>query len=759
MNQRLNIEELTNAESISFRYAKPPKGAPNVVAIVLDDTGFAHLGGFGSDIATPNFDRLGNGGLRFNRFHVTSLCSPTRASFMTGRNHHTVGMGLVADLAFKYPGYHARIPKSAAPLPKILRDAGYSTMAVGKWHLTPRFERSEAGPFTSWPLGMGFEQYYGFLQGDTNQYAPNLVQDNHYIDQPKSVEEGYHLSEDMADQASMMLHRQQQAAPGKPFFLYFALGAMHAPHQVAPEWSDPYKGRYDGGWERWREESFARQVEMGIVPENTILTERPNWVQAWDSLNADERKMMARQQEVFAGFLSHTDAQVGKVLATLEQLGQLDNTIVLLFSDNGASAEGGLQGSSNEHRFTNNLTETVERNMAFYDNWGSSETYSHYAWGWAWAGNTPFKLWKRYSWLGGTRTPLVVHWPAGIKDAGAVRQQFTHVVDLAPTLLDAIGIEQPEEYEGVAQQRVDGASLKDVFASADAPAPRDTQYFEMFGSRSIFHGGYKMTTNHVSDTLTDEAVIEGSRDFAEDRWELYDLSNDFSEGHDVADEHPELIAELEQRWLEEAKANNVLPIDDGVSKRLVKIIFGAWPPPAALTIRPEGGPVTDEVLPFNFNGFSITVDAEFTAEQREGVLAVLGDFNGGWGLFFDGGHLRGTLQRASVTTDIRSAKPVEPGRRKLGLHWTPGEGGKGACFITVDGEVVAAEGTVGSMPIVLQHGGTRMRLGSDVGLPIARDAYAMPATFPGTIDHAVVTGTPEAPEDIGPLLEAALHAD
>lgn len=759
MNQRVNIEELTNAESISFRYAKPPEGAPNVVAIVLDDTGFAQLGGFGSDVATPTFDRLGHGGLRFNRFHVTSLCSPTRASFMTGRNHHSIGMGLVADLAFRYPGYHARIPRSAAPLPKILRDAGYSTMAVGKWHLTPRFERSEAGPFTSWPLGMGFEQYYGFLQGDTNQYAPNLVQDNHYVEQPRSVEEGYHLSEDMAEQACMMLHRQQQAAPGKPFFLYFALGAMHAPHHVAPEWVEPYRGRYDGGWERWREECFARQVELGIVPEGTVLTERPAWVQAWDDLSDDERRMMARQQEVFAGFLTHTDAQVGKVIATLEQLGQLDNTIVLLFSDNGASAEGGLQGSSNEHRFTSNLTETVERNLAFFDDWGGPTTYNHYAWGWAWAGNTPFKLWKRYSWLGGTRTPLVVHWPKGIEDAGAVRQQFTHVVDLAPTILDVVGIEQPAEYEGVVQQRVDGASLTEVFASAEAPAPRDTQYFEMFGSRSIYHDGFKMTTNHVNDILADESVVEGSRNFAEDRWELYNLSSDFSEARDLAEEMPELVERLEQRWVEEAKANHVLPIDDGVQKRLVKIIFGAWPPPESLVVRPEGGPVTDEVLPFAFRGFSITVDAEFTAGQREGVLAALGDLNGGWALYFKDGHLRGTLQRASVATEVASTDAVEPGHRKLGLHWTPGEDGHGACFITVDGEVVGAERTKGPMPITLQHGGTRLRLGFDVGLPISVGAYQVPARFPGHIDHAVVTGSPEAPDDPGPLLEAALHAD
>ncbi|MEI7746810.1 MAG: sulfatase-like hydrolase/transferase [Actinomycetota bacterium] len=359
MNQHIDSELLTSAEEIPFAFKKPAKGSPNIVAIVLDDTGFAHLGGFGGNISTPTFDRLGAGGLRFNRFHVTSLCSPTRAAFMTGRNHHAVGMGLVADLSFRYPGYHARIPKSATPLPRLLRDEGYSTMAVGKWHLTPRFERSEAGPFSSWPLGMGFEHYYGFLQGDTNHWAPNLVRDNHYIDPPATYEEGYHLSEDLADQAIRQIYSQQQAAPKKPFFMYLAMGAMHAPHHVAPEWVEPYKGAFDAGWEAWREDAFARQLELGVVPEGTQLSERPPWVQAWSDLSADECKMMARQQEVFAGFLTHTDAQVGKVVEALERIGQLDNTIIMLFSDNGASAEGGLQGSSNEHRFTNMLTPGV----------------------------------------------------------------------------------------------------------------------------------------------------------------------------------------------------------------------------------------------------------------------------------------------------------------------------------------------------------------------------------------------------------------
>ena len=391
---------------------RPRAGAPNVVAIVLDDTGFGHLGSFGSDIATPHMDRLAAGGLRYNRFHVTALCSPTRASFLTGRNHHAVGMGFLTDIPMGYPGYTSRIPKSAATVARILRDSGYNTMAVGKWHLVPRFQRSAAGPFDLWPLGLGFEHYYGFLHGDANHWSPNLVEDNHHVEPPARPEDGYHLTEDLADRAIGYVLDQQQAAPGKPFFLYLALGAMHAPHHVAPEWVEPYRGSFDQGWDAWRDELFARQVAGGVVPEGTVLTPRPSWVQAWDDLDADERRMHARQQEVFAGFLTHTDAQIGRLLGFLDETGQLDNTIVVVFSDNGASAEGGRLGSVNEHRFTARIPESKADNLAALDEWGGFGTYNHYSWAWAWAGNTPMRLWKRYTWLGGTRTPLIVHWPA-----------------------------------------------------------------------------------------------------------------------------------------------------------------------------------------------------------------------------------------------------------------------------------------------------------------------------------------------------------
>src|ERR1700728_75991 len=593
---------------------KPPPGSPNVVAIVLDDTGFAHLGRFGSDIATPNIDRLADGGLRYNRFHVTSLCSPTRAAFLTGRNHHAVGMGFLADIPLAYPGYTARIAKSAGTLARILRDAGYSTLAVGKWHLTPRFQRSAAGPFELWPLGLGFERYYGFLQGDTNHWTPNLVRDNQYVDPPAGPADGYHLTEDLSATARRYVLDQHHAAPGKPFFLYFALGAMHAPHHGAPEWVAPYRGRFGHGWDAWRREIFERQQSLGVVPEGTILTERPSWVAAWDAVPASQRRMHTRQQEVFAGFLTHTDAQIGALVDLLAEIGQLDNTIVLLFSDNGASAEGGQYGSVNEHRFSIPVRESVADNLAALDDWGGPRTYNHYSWAWAWAGNTPNRLWKRYTWLGGTRTPLIVHWPAGISARGEIRSQFAHAIDLAPTVLDAIGLEPPESIDGVEQQPIDGASLVSTFDDSEAPAGRLTQYFEMLGSRSIYHQGWKATTDHISAGVLDEEELAiGSRDFALDHWELFDLEADFSESTDLSAERPEVVEELEALWFTEAARNQVLPIDDSFLHRIGALIPAPYPPGDHRVFRPGAGPVGDESVPPVWGGFSVEADVTVPA--------------------------------------------------------------------------------------------------------------------------------------------------
>jgi arylsulfatase len=730
-----------------------------VVAIVLDDTGFAQLGCFGSDVATPNIDRLAAAGLRFNRFHVTALCSPTRASFLTGRNHHAVGMGFLADLPMGFPGYTARLPKSAAALPRILRDAGYSTLAVGKWHLTPRYERSAAGPFDRWPLGVGFERYYGFLQGDANHWAPNLVCDNHYVEPPGRPQDGYHLSEDLADTAVRYLLDLQQAAPGKPFFLYFALGAMHAPHHVAPEWVAPYEGRFDRGWDDWRREVFARQVASGVVPEGTVLTPRPPWVDAWDALSADERRMHARQQEVFAGFLTHTDAQIGRLLSFLEGAGLLDDTLVLLFSDNGASAEGGRAGSRNEHRFTARIPESVDDNLAALADWGGPRTYNHYSWGWAWAGNTPLRLWKRYTWLGGTRTPLVVHWPRRVPAAGEVRSPFTHVVDLFPTVLEAAGIEPPGAVDGVTQQPIDGASLVGSFADPGVGDLHETQYFEMLGSRAIFHAGWKATTDHISTgVLDEEALAVGSRRFEDDRWALFDLRRDFSESTDLAGEHPDVVARMEELWLAEAGRNQVLPVDDTLMNRLGALIPAAWPSGPARTYLPGGGPVHDESVPLLFGGFRITAEVEVGETEPSGVLCALGDWNGGFALFVDGGRLVFAFSRAGEVLEVVGDRPVGRGRRSLAAAYALAPDARGTFTLHDGADEVGRLEFDGMLPVALQHGGAGLRLGHDAGLPVS-DRYTPPSPWNATL-HSVRVETPGgATADPAEEVRAALHTE
>jgi arylsulfatase len=756
-----SASELTTGEPVHLLAdgRRPPAGAPNVLVIVLDDTGFAQLGSFGSDIATPNMDRLAAGGLRYNRFHVTSLCSPTRASFMTGRNHHAVGMGLLADIPLSYPGYTAEIPKSAATLPKIMKDQGYSTTAVGKWHLTPRWQRSAAGPFDTWPLGLGFERYYGFLQGDTNHWSPNLVQDNHYVEPPAKPEYGYHLSEDLADRAIGYLLDQRHSAPGKPFFLYLAMGAMHAPHHVAPEWVEPYRGRFDKGWDQWRDEIFARQLSQRIVPEGTVLTPRPTWLRSWDALSGDEQRMHARQQEVFAGFMTHADAQIGRVLDHLELSSELENTLVLLFSDNGASAEGGQQGSVNEHRFGARMEESLAENLEHYDDWGGFDTYNHYSWAWAWAGNTPMRLWKRYTWLGGTRTPLIVRWPKGIAAPGGIRSQFVHAVDLAPTILDAAGLEVPSIVDGVVQQRIDGASFLKSFQDPEAPDARATQYFEMLGSRSIYHEGWKATTNHISKGVPDEeALAEGSREFHEDVWELIKLDEDFSESTDLAAEHPERLEALQELWLSEARQNQVLPIADGFMSRIDALIHPTWPAGQRLELLPGGSPIVDEALPMLVGGFLLSAEVELASSEQDGVLAALGDFNGGFALFISEGRLIFSLSRAGILTELVGDRPVPSGPARLCVAYLRDAGDEGRFALLHDDDVVGELPFTGHFPFAFQHGGAALRLGADTGFPVSR-RYQPPAAFGGIL-HRVVVETP-APGAWDPLeqIRAALHSD
>ena len=473
------------------RSLQAKNGAPNVLFIVLDDTGFGQLGCYGSPIRTPNLDALAAGGLRYTNFHTTALCSPTRSCLLTGRNHHSNGLACITEGATGFPGSNGMIPFENGFLSEILLKQGYNTYAVGKWHLTPAHQSSAAGPYDRWPLGRGFERFYGFLGGDTHQYYPELVYDNHQVEPEKTPEEGYHLTEDLVDKAVAFIADAKQVTPEKPFFLYFATGAMHAPHHVPQEWADKYKGQFDDGWDAYREKVFARQKEFGVIPADAKLSRHDPDVKPWSECSADERKVYARMMEVYAGFLEHTDHHIGRLLDFLKRIDAFDNTLIIAVSDNGASSEGGPNGMININLWHNNLPGTVEDNLAVLDELGGPKHFNHYAWGWTFAGNTPFRRWKRETYRGGISDPLIVHWPTGMQAQDEVRSQYVHAIDLVPTVLDCLAIEMPEAIRGVTQSPMEGVSIAHTFDDGEAPSSRHTQYFEMMGHRSIYHDGWR----------------------------------------------------------------------------------------------------------------------------------------------------------------------------------------------------------------------------------------------------------------------------
>ena len=737
--------------------SRPAAGAPNVLLIVLDDLGFAQLGCFGSDIATPAIDGVAASGLRFNHFHVTALCSPTRACLLTGRNHHAVGMGFLTDIPIGLPGYNARIPRSAGTLPRLLRDAGYSTFAIGKWHLAPRWEQSASGPFEHWPLGLGFERYYGFLNGDTNQWTPELVRDNGFVEPPRTPAEGYHLSEDLADTAIRMIQDQQQATPSKPFFAYLAFGATHAPHQAPPAWLERQRGRFDDGWEAWRARTFARQLELGIVPAGTTLGARPAWVPAWADVSADQRRLFARMMEAFAGFLAHTDAQIGRVLAFLAATGVLDDTLVLVLSDNGASAEGGPIGSFNEHRFVHDKIDDIDDTLRRIDDLGGFRAYNHYPWGWAWAGNTPLRLWKRYTWLGGVRTPLVVGWPRRVAARGAIRSQFCHAVDVLPTILAVAGVDAPAVLDGISQQPIDGASLLPVLIDAAAPAPRRTQYFEMLGSRAIYHDGWKATTDHVGSQLRVEVErVPGSHDFDQDHWALFDLGADFAEAHDVGAQHPERLRTMVERWWTEAGRNNVLPLLDSFLGRAVALEPAPWGLRWRAVLRPGGGPVSEDALPPLGGGFRMLADVEVGADAS-GIVCALGDWSSGWAFYLLDGRPVIAFNILGELVRYAASEPIGAGRHALvaEYQWA---GRVSTIALAVDGAVVAHGPLTRRLPLRWQIGGAGLLVGRDRGFPVCDD-YQPPFPFTGAIDRLVIEVPALAPPDAVQEIAAALHRE
>ncbi len=621
-----------NAKAPARFEVKAPQGAPNVIVFLIADIGFGHAATFGGGIPMPTLDRLAASGLKYNRFHTTALCSPTRVAILTGRNHHSNNAGAIMEVATAFPGNTGARPRSITPLAEILRQNGYSTSAFGKYHETAPWEVSVSGPFDRWPTHSGFDKFYGFIGGETNQWAP-LVHDG-TVKVEVEMTPDYHFTTDMTNQAIRWIRSQQALTPDKPFFSYFATGATHAPHHVPKEWIAKFKGKFDSGWDAYRAEAFARQQKLGIVPVNAKLADRPADIKAWDTLGADEKRLFSRQMEVFAAFAAHTDYEIGRVVQALDDLGELDNTLIFYeVGDNGASAEGGMNGMFNEMTYFNGVVETVPDMLKNIDKWGDADTFPHMAAGWAVAGNTPFMWTKQVAAnFGGTRNPLVVSWPNRIKAKGEIRSQFHHVVDLAPTVLEAANIPEPKTVNGVTQQPMEGVSMVYTFDDARAAERHTTQYFEIFGNRAIYHEGWVAATVHKAPW---EAAPR--RRLADDVWELYNVNEDFSETNDLAKATPAKLKELQAVFMTEAEKYRVLPIDDRSLERLDPAMAGRPDLMAgrkSLTVY-EGmtGMMENAFINIKNQSFTVTAEVEIPSGAANGVILAQGGKFGGWSVY------------------------------------------------------------------------------------------------------------------------------
>ena len=717
------------------------EGAPNVLFIVLDDVGYGQISCFGGLCETPNLDRLAQTGLRYRNFHTTALCSPTRSALLTGRNHHTNAMAGIVEFPAGFPGYTCEIPFENGLLSEILVPQGYAAYAVGKWHLTPQIEMNMAAPRNRWPLGRGFERFYGFLGGDTDQYNPELCADNHYVHPPRTPEEGYHLTEDLAGKAIEFLTDLRNVEPSKPFFLYFCTGAGHAPHHAPAEWIEKYRGKFDMGWDRARDAIFRRQKEMGILPPNTSLTPRPHWIQQWETLAEDEKRLYARMMEVYAGFISHTDHHIGRLINFIEELGELDNTIIIVISDNGASAEGGPHGSLNEAAFFNRLPESIGECLSRMDDLGTPRAYNHYPFGWAWAGNTPFQRWKREVHEGGVADPCIVHWPEGIKAAGEIRGQYAHVVDIAPTMLELLNIRPPQQIHGITQSPMQGISFSRSIHDPEADSGHEIQYYEMLGNRGLYHKGWKAVTYHGTEGMIYDGVTDPARPFDEDVWELYQIAEDLSESQDLASERPDKLRELQELWWIEAARNNVLPLQATFSGR-----GRTRPRPGGrrhhYIYRPGGAPV-DFFAAVNVKNRShtITAEVEIPPGGAEGVLVAVGSRFGGFVLYAKDGGLRydyNLLSRGHYK--MQSTQPIPSGDCTVGFSFKKtgpqpfGAGGIGRLHI--NDRVVAESHFPITVPILFGIG-EALRCGRDGGASVSDD-YAGAFPFTGHIKKVIV---------------------
>ena len=702
---------------------KAPEGAPNVILVLLDDLGFAGTSAFGGPVATPTFDRLASEGIYFNNFHTTAVCSPTRAAIKSGRNHHVNNMAFITEMATGFPGGTGEIPQNVTPVAEMLRLNGYSTGAFGKWHETATWETSVSGPMDRWPHRQGFDKFYGFFGGETNQWAPFVYDGTHVVELPEDP--NYHFMTDMTNQAVAWMKYQKALTPDKPFFMYFAPGATHAPHHVPQQYIDKWKGKFDGGWDVIREQILARQLEMGIVPEGTKLAPKPDAIPAWDSLSADQKKLFTRQAEVFAGFLDMTDYEVGRLLTAVEETGQADNTmIIFVYGDNGTSAEGGANGMFSEMTYFNGVQETVEDMLKKYDKWGSRETYPHMAAGWAVMFDVPYTWTKQVgSDFGGTKVGMAIRWPKGIKSNGGLRTQFSHVIDIAPTILEAAGLPEPKMVNGVEQRPMDGTSLVYAFNDAASPEKHTTQYFEIAGNRAIYHEGWYARTIH-------RAPWEQTprRPLSEDIWELYDVANDFSLTNDLAAQNPEKLKELQDLFMQEAEKNHALPIDDRVFERLVAANVGRpdiMGDRTTLTLA-EGMVGMSENVFINIKNRPIVLTAEVeipAGTTANGIIIAQGGSFGGWAFYVKDGIAAYDYNFLGMERyTVASSQKLTPGKHTILFDFAydgggVGKGGTGTLLI--DGKQVGQGRIERTQPGIFSADET-----ADVGIDLATPVVA-----------------------------------
>ena len=741
-----------------IREIRPPSGAPNVLVVLLDDVGFGASSAFGGPVRTPNAERLAAKGLKYSRFHTTALCSPTRAALLSGRNHHTVGMGGITEIATSAPGYSSIRPNTCAPLAEILKLNGFSTAQFGKCHEVPVWETSPMGPYDNWPTGSGFEYFYGFIGGEAHQYYPAIYEGTIPVEPEKTPQEGYHLMEDMTDKAIKWVRQQKSLMGDKPFFMYFAPGATHAPHHVPAEWADKYKGEFDGGWETLREQILARQKKLGVVPSDAQLTPRHEQIPEWEEMPEELKPVLRRQMEVYAGFLEYTDHHVGRLLDALDDLDVLDDTLVYyIIGDNGASAEGTLQGTFNEMINFNGAAdlETPEFMIEHLDQFGGPDSYNHYAVGWAHAMDTPYQWTKQVaSHFGGTRNGTIVHWPNGFGAQGEIRTQFAHVIDVAPTVLEAAGLIEPTFVHGVQQTPMQGVSMRYSFDDANADERHTTQYFEMFGNRGIYHKGWTAVTRHKTPWLL---VGEQAPAFDDDIWELYDTTKDWTQFEDLSKEHPDKLHELQRLFLIEAAKNNVLPLDDRVAERVLPEIAGRPVLVKGDRQRLFGGMGRlSENSVVNVKNKSHAVSAEIcvTDGAAQGVIIAQGGSIGGWSLYAKEGRLRYCYNLLGIQRFyVDSEREIPAGTHQVRMEFAydgPGLGKGGTVSLYTDGEKVG-EGAVAATAAVIFSADDTLDIGKENGALVAED-YPLPNAFTGEVNWVEID-VGEAAEDVDHRLE------